>query len=395
MAVGLIVYAWVLFPLLLRVAAGSRPAHAVPKTSDDLPRVAVLFSAFNEETHIAERIRNLLELDYPSDRITFYVGIDGSSDGTYAQAVHAAGDDPRVRIHGFDENRGKVAVLRELVAAVDGAAGEGDGDVLVFTDANTQFAPDAVRRMVSHFQDPAVGGVCGRLVFVDHAGVATDEGIYWQWENRLKKRESALDSCLGANGAIYAIRRELFWRDIPANTIIDDFVIGMKVRERGFRVLYDPRAVACEELPETVRDEWGRRVRIGSGGFQALVSCRACLAPRYGVFAWFFWSHKVFRWVTSHLLAAALLFAAPLSQTGEGWMQGVAAGTLLSLSFFTLVATVGHWLGAGSSRSASLVRPFTYFCVINAALFAGSVRFFRGGLAGTWSRTARTRTGCV
>src|SRR6185503_6079299 len=117
---------------------------------------------------------------------------------------------------------------------------------------------------------------------LEPSGGKTDESVYWKFETWLKTRESELDSCLGANGAIYAIRARLFWASIPPNTIIDDFVIGMKVREQGYRMLYEPRAIALEELPPEVAHEWKRRVRIGAGDYQAIRLCRACLSPSFG-----------------------------------------------------------------------------------------------------------------
>jgi cellulose synthase/poly-beta-1,6-N-acetylglucosamine synthase-like glycosyltransferase len=243
------------------------------------------------------------------------------------------------------------------------------------------FDPQAVRRLVAPLREPRVGGVCGRLVFHKPAGGVTDEGVYWRLENRLKEYESAWDSCLGANGAIYAIRPELFWDALPDNTIVDDFVIGMKVREQGYRFLFAPAAEAHEELPATVAGEWKRRVRIGAGDYQALVLCRRCLAPGFGRFAWMFWSHKVLRWFTPHLLA--LVAALALAQ--YPFATAVALGAVL------LAGAAGY---AGRNVRGAWIRPFqlgAYFLAMQAALAAGFVRFCRGGLAGTWERTERGR----
>jgi cellulose synthase/poly-beta-1,6-N-acetylglucosamine synthase-like glycosyltransferase len=231
---------------------------------------------------------------------------------------------------------------------------------LVFTDGPPQVAGDAV-------ENPSA------------------EGVYWRWETKLKTDESTLDSCLGANGAIYAIRPELFWRGIPANTIIDDFVIGMKVREQGFRVIYEPDAIAYEELPNAA-DEWRRRVRIGAGDYQSLRSCSALLGPRYGCFAWSFWSHKVLRWFTPHLMLLAVAAAAVrVTVAGSGGFTGLCAlATLFGFAALCLAA----W-----SYSLGITLPDKgkahHFLMMQAALLRGFLRYLRGGLKGSWDRTPR------
>jgi len=393
-------YAWLVYPLLLAAVGRRRAAHERAAGDAALPRVAVLLSAHNEEACVRPRIENLLALDYPPDRLKIHVGSDGSTDRTAEAARAAAARDGRVVVREFAVNRGKVAVLKEMVSAESGEHGASQAgaceaagaECLVFTDANTVFRPDALRRLVRHFSDPQVGAVCGRLLlrrgkrplpassgsnaFNDlndfNGSNDSPEGAYWRLENRLKEWESALDSCLGVNGAIYAMRPELFWREVPDNTLVDDFVLGMKVRERGKRVLYEPRAIAEEELPE-IGAEWVRRVRIGAGDYQALMLCRRCLLPRYGRFAWMFWSHKVLRWFTPHILLAAAVCAA----AGAGIGSRTGSLVLAGLALFGLCAI-----------------PFAacrHFLAMQAALFAGFVRFCRGNLRGAWKRTPRGR----
>ena len=375
--VAVLAYAWVGFPLLLELLAGCGRRRADEPSRGGQPlRLAVLFS-------VAERIHNVLGCECLDVKPTVLVGVDGATDGTAVSASAVAASHPNVHVHVFEENRGKVAVLKDLVRCA------GSADILVFTDANTDFRPDALGKLRRHFSDPAVGGVCGRLVFLDHDGVETHENVYWRWENRLKMLESRLDSCLGANGAIYAIRRDLFPADLPDNTRIDDFVIGMKVREQGRRMLYDPEAVATEELPATVHDEWVRRVRIGSGAYQAIRLCRRCLLPRYGTFAWLFASHKILRWITPHLMlaGAALVLLLELGPFASNlFVHCVSTAYLLLLGCALLDRALPV---LRRCRAAMPVRVAAYFVVIQAALFAGFVRFCRGDLKGTWRRTRR------
>jgi len=289
-----------------------------------------------------------------------------------------------------------VAVLRDLVGV---AESQYKADILIFTDANTRFQRDALKRLLIPMQDATVGGVCGRLVLDDSSEQpVTHEPLYWRWEARLKQMESRLDSCLGANGAIYALRCGLFWKDVPPNTIVDDFVLGMKVREAGYRMIFAPDAVAEEALPD-VADEWRRRVRIGAGDFQALGLCRACLSPRYGRFAWMFWSHKVLRWLTPPMGLLAVAAAALLSVWGRSLVPPIADARLFladSVVLVVLAALLAAGLGALLRRFSRdrrrWARPFVawhYFMLMQLALLVGFVRFCRGNLQGSWDRTAR------
>ena len=387
---AVLAYAWAAYPFLI-LLMGVRRRKAVEQDVVSPPNTAVLLAAHNEEAQIERRLRNLASL-VPSPE-AIHLGVDGSTDRTAQIARDVATIDHRVHVHEFSERRGKSAVLRDLVSA----CGE-DPSVLVFTDANTFFRPDSLEHLLAPFADSDVGGVCGRLVFgTDTAGGGsagpTSEGFLWRWETRLKEGESRLDSCLGANGAIYAIRRELFWEDLPSNTVVDDFVIAMKVREQGYRMVFEGGAVADEDLPST-SGEWVRRVRIGSGDFQALVLCRRCLCPGYGAFAWMFFSHKVLRWFTPHLM---LLFGigSVLLLLRHGWcdagVRGSMGGSLGTLAVGVSLAlwAVGRALRQVPARWAAPFRFVDHFMTIQSALFVGFLRFCAGDLKGYWRRTQR------
>ncbi len=397
-------YAWLLYPFLLKVAASGKASEgaatdtpwpeqqertaALPDPSFLFARAVILISAYNEATDIEQRLINLGEQDFPKDRFSVYVGVDGATDATETAArsgaarVAALGLTVHVVVHPV--RRGKVSMLKTLAARALQEVPDVEG--LVFTDANTFFKHDALRRLLALFSDPRVGGVCGRLVLDSPppANVPEDpghasEGRYWTWENRLKTWESRLDSCLGANGAIYVVRAGLFPDELPDNTIVDDLVIGMKVREQGYRMLYEPAAVAHELLPATSA-EWRRRIRIGAGDFQALGLCRRCLSPRYGWFAWIFLSHKVLRWLTPHFLLAAWGMAAlGLLRTGVAGINGM----------FFLLAAAGGPLAILALRLGRHRHAVDYLVAMQAALLVGSIQWMRGGLRGDWERTPR------
>jgi len=382
LGLGLPLYAYVAYPVLVFVLAAfvqaARDLSYLLRRTDrrsrnvQWPSVSILIAAYNEEAVIGRTISSALAQDYPGDRLEVIIGSDASTDGTVpvAEEYSARG----VRVMAFPCRRGKMAVISDCAARAL-------GDILIFTDANTVLSPDSVRNLARHFHDPRVGAVCGELRLLTSAGLAAAEGVYWHYEVILKILESRLNAVLGANGAIYAVRREIFPR-LRENLITDDFVIPMKVRARGFRVVYDPEAVAFEAAPAAVSDEFRRRVRIGAGNWQALGDCSSLLLPWKGFVSVAFWSHKVLRWLTPFLLVAA--FAANLALLGRPFWNGVFA---IQLAFYGSAA-----LGYGLRRlhlPGGPLKLATYFAAINAALALGLLKGVLGLQRPAWQRTAR------
>lgn len=381
---AVLVYTWLVYPILVLALARRRPAMTVfPDVNPVENPVYIFVAAYNEEQVIAERLCNLEAACAGFAGVRILVGDDCSDDRTAAITEAWAQTHPQVSLLRAERRGGKTAMLKRLFATLPV---EKDA-AIVFTDANTRFAPDALGKLLAPLADPKVGGVCGRLVFTGARQEPVMENYYWRAETLLKEAESRIDSCLGANGAIYAIRNRLFWTVIPDSTIVDDLVIGLKIREQGYRMIYAHDAVAYETAPREP-DEWRRRVRIGAGDYQALALCRRCLHPRCGVFAWAFWSHKVLRWFTPHLLAA--LFAMSLfclirlpagdwraHLLGWGWGGAIAASLVGFLS-----QTPANALGRAC-------RLWAHFIAMQAALVIGFCKFCKGGLKGTWERTGR------
>ena len=391
-----LVYTWICYPAILCALAlenrrSQKKLNPLSFPNDEsipFPSVSILLSAYNEEKQIDERIKNLLDLDYPKSKIDIWIGVDRSEDLTLNICEGWSKRENRINVLEFTFRRGKIAILKALVE-------ESKSAILIFTDANTFFKSDAIKKLVSHFKNPSIDGVCGRLVFIGEK----EENVYWRFENRLKEMESFLDSCLGANGAIYAIRRNLFWSEIPDNTIVDDFVIGLKVREQGGRFVYEPQAVAEENLPST-EDEWGRRTRIGAGDYQSIFFCYTCLFPKYKKFAWIFWSHKVLRWFTPHVfvvLFAASIFVLCHSDLSGGlvylnisnFLAGISTSILLIISVNAILIRVLKDCPFVEQRFFRFMRLVDHFFTMQAALIGGFIRFCRGDLKGYWSRTSR------
>ena len=375
---ALVAYSYVGYPVLIwglaRIFGRSdEPSGIVER---DPPTVSLLIAAHNEEEVIEGRLRNALAMDYPAGKLQVAVASDGSTDGTAPLVRRFAGRG--VLLLEFPTRRGKAAVLNAAVPELT-------GEILLLTDANTMIEPAAVRRLARWFHDPEVGVVCGRLVLTDPETGANADGLYWKYETFLKRCEARLGALLGANGAIYAIRKELY-TPIPDGTIVDDLVIPLLARLRtGCKLVYDAEAIAREETAPDVEAEFRRRVRIGAGGFQSLALIGGLLDPRRGWVAFAFISHKVLRWFGPFFLIGLFVGSYGL----RTWP--VFRTLLLVQAAFYLASALSSVL---PSRVASWkpLKLATLFTSMNAALLVGFERWLLGKQKGIWERTARPRT---
>jgi cellulose synthase/poly-beta-1,6-N-acetylglucosamine synthase-like glycosyltransferase len=383
-SVGLLLYTYLGYPLIL-IWLGSLEqlrrdlrfgiARRTRRASRDIanpPRVSIVFAAHNEERVIAGKMENCAQLDYPVESLEILVGCDGCTDGTAALA-RAAGL-PNVSVYEFSERSGKPAILNKLLPLAS-------GEIVLFCDANTELEPDAIRAVVRHFTRPEIGCVCGELRLRSR-GQASGEHLYWRFETLLKFFESRLNMLVGANGALFAIRRSLF-APIPPDGIVEDFLIAMNVRAAGYRVLYDPEAIGWEEVAANARHEFKRHVRIGTGNFHALRHTWRMLNPRAGGLALAFWSHKVCRWIVPMVLVSAQISAAMLAREP---VYGAAATVGAAL---VLLAWHGYRLDLRAQYWAPASIPYVFLST-NLALLLGLLGCLRGSQSIVWTPTART-----
>jgi cellulose synthase/poly-beta-1,6-N-acetylglucosamine synthase-like glycosyltransferase len=331
----------------------------------DLPALTLVVPAHNEAAVLPRKLENLARLDYPRDKLEVVFVSDGSTDGT-DEILAAAPGVRRVRV---PSRSGKSNALNRGVAVAS-------HEVLVFSDASTLFAPDAVRQLVRHFVDPQVGVACGMLGFEGGAEFQQTEGVYWRYEKALRVMEARLGATLTASGAIYALRRAA-WRPLAPDVMIDDFVVPLNARRAGYAVVFDPEARASEVAEESVRDEFTRRVRLAVGSFRALGELLRTPLPAFTAFAFF--SHKLLRWVLPLLMLALLLASAALAA-----QPVYLAALVLQLLFYA-------WALAGflfRERMApvrySLIGYF--LLAINLAFLVGFVRFLSGRQEVRWKR---------
>ena len=372
---GLLLYTYVGYPALLWLLNRFMP-QADDRRSEptEWPHVSILLSAYNEERVIAERMQNFLHLVYPRERLEILVGSDGSTDRTceIVETYQACG----IRLVKFGRRRGKACVLNDLVS-------QARGEIVVLTDANTFFHADAVRELIKAlWRYPSACAVVGRLDLRCSLTAGNLDGVYWQYETRIKMLESRFGCVLGANGAIYAFRRERY-EPLPHEAIIDDFLIPVLMRMRsGGRVFFVPTAMAWETSPEKVGDEFRRRVRIGAGDLQALLWTWRLLLPWKGMVAVAYFSHKVLRWLGPWFMVVG--FMANLWLLDVPFFQVLFIGQLVMYGLALGATLVHHVPILGKAATGA-----RYFLVLNAALLLGFVRFASGLARPTWDTTPR------
>ena len=369
---GAILYTHLGYPLLLigvaRVKKERRPfkPRGASSASDDLPTVSLIVPAYDEEDVIADKVANALALDYPRDRLQIIVASDGSTDAT-AECARAAGASLVLDL----PPGGKVAALN---AAAEQAAGE----ILAFSDANSVWARDALRRLVAPFADPAIGYVCGQVRFLDPDGNNL-EGAYWRYEMAVREAESALAGVTAGNGAIYAVRRDAYIPLAPSGS--HDLSFPFRLAKRRLRSLYAPAARAEEKMVPTIEGEFARKRRMMVGLWD-IVAGEGMLSPRRypPLYAFEVFSHRLLRYLSPLLHLVALVANAFLLD--DGWFYRLAFALQLGL---IAAALLGRVLPFAPFRIAR------YYALATTSIAAGLWDRFRHGAGGRWEKAAGTR----
>ena len=373
-AAVLLAYVWVGYPLLLRLLRG-RDAPESESWGDTTPRLSVIVAAYNEADCIRAKLDGTLAQLYPAQRLEVIVVSDGSSDGT--DAIVRAHPDRRVRLLRQDPRAGKSAALNRGVAAAR-------GDVLVFTDANALFAPDALAALAAPFADPLVGVVSGQGLYgsvdVDARVVA---GAYARYEAAIKVGESALGFLASTDGAIYAMRRSLY-ADLEPNEV-NDLLHPIQAILAGTLSRFAPAAYTVEPPSTGGTQEFRRHVRIVAQGMHLLRRWLPRLVARRQWRAlWMLLSHRLLRWATAPALLTLLVANVATVERG-----GLYALTLAGQAIFYALVLAGGLADRAGRSLGPLALPY-YFCVVAAAQMAGLVRFLRGGAQAVWSPTGGT-----
>jgi glycosyltransferase involved in cell wall biosynthesis len=355
------------YPAAMGVLARLRPRPV--RKAEITPSVAVVVSAHDEEPVIRRRLENLLELDYPADRLVIVVASDGSTDGTDVIVEEIAAQEPRVRLLQCPRE-GKVAAQHRSVR-------ETASDVLAFTDANTEWKPDALRLLVNNLADPEVGYVCGQLRLESPDG-ANLEGVYWRYEMWVRAQESACSSITAGNGAIYAVRRDAYVEDDPK--FGHDFGFPYLMEQAGRRAVYEPSAIAVEKPAAEPEDEYGRKVRTIARALGHILTGRMFRRTRPLYMAELI-SHRVLRYSTGLLHMGLLVSNVALLGRAPFYRIFLA----LQLGGFGLAAAGRARLPVPGARLAY------YYYVVTKATVAALVRYLRSGTPQMWDKAKGTR----
>lgn len=366
----MLVYVYGGFVLLTALVARlrRRPVRKAPVT----PEVTVIIAAWNEEQTIAERLENLLQLEYPRERLEIIVASDGSTDAT--ERVVAGYLARGVRLLSC-KRRGKVFALNDAAAAAQ-------GEILVFSDANIRFEKTALLRLVENFADPEVGAVCGNKVYAptrDGESSSRGERMYWQFDKWVKQLESAIGSTVSADGAIYAMRRSLYER-IEVGDVTDDFAISTLAVKKGYRLVFEPRALAYEAPLAEAQREFSRKVRLMNRGLRSVILRRDLLNPlRHGYYAVALFSHKVLRRLVPVFLI--LLLGSNLFIYDAGLVYTLALAA--QLSFYAL-AVAGYLLRHRRSGHFKILYIPFFYCLANCAALLATLELIAGKRIAMW-----------
>jgi len=376
---ALIIHSYLVYPaILLILARNKKENEEVFAPEDKLPFVSVILSVFNEEEVIREKLRSVFKTNYPENRFEMLIGSDGSTDKTNQIMRLFSIEESSIRFFAYRDRKGKSNVLNRLQK-------EANGEILILTDAKVFFTPDLIFNLVKHFRNKSIGLVGANIVNkrTDSSGISIQEWSFMSREIDLKHKEGLIwGNTMGAYGACYAIRHELF-EPVPEGYSVDDFYITMKVLEKKYRCILEKTAVCYENVSNRIIEEFRRRIRISAGNYQNLRSFGKLLWPPYTALSFSLLSHKVLRWIGPFLLllliiANIFLFKVNLFYRVALIIQGI----LMVIPFL-------DYLLRKLNIHIVFLRFIAHFYSMNLALLAGFFKFMKGSETNVWQPTQR------
>ena len=367
----LVIYIYLGYPILVKLLA--RSGSAVTKNDEDLPSLSILIAAYNEEKCIETTIKNKQQLDYPSDKLEILVVSDESEDQT-DQIVQRLAEQSSIPIKLVRQvpRAGKTSGLNLIVP-------EASGDILVFSDANSIYAKDALQKLARNFWDPRVGYVTGKMVYTNPDGSLVGDGCssYMKYENWLRECETKIGSVVGVDGGVDAMRRSLY-EPLRADQL-PDFVQPLKVVEKGYRVIYEEEALLKEEALDDSDREYSMRVRVSLRALWAMHDMRALFNPRnFGMFSVQMISHKLLRYLAFIPLVVCFVSNLFLLSSGAIYTLSMVAQVV----FYFLA-----WKGKAKLGQANTPSYFTlpyYFSLLNVACAHATWRYLKGEKQVIW-----------
>ena len=343
------------------------------------PKVTLFITAYNEEDVVKEKMKNCMELDYPKDKLEIVWVTDGSTDHTNELLTNY----PLVKVYHHPTRKGKTAAMNHGIKHVQ-------NPFVIFTDANTIINPDAIKNIISCFENPKVGCVAGekRVKSSPQSGVASNgEGLYWKYESCLKKWDSELYSTVGAAGELFAIRTPLY-EFMPEDTLLDDFILSMRITLKGYIIAYCDKAYACESGSANMKEEEKRKIRIAAGGLQAIGRLKPLFNIfKYGILTFQYLSHRVLRWSIAPI---ALFLIMPLNVILISYRPIFYSILLILQLIFYTAGVYGYYMAQHSIKNKLLYIPY-YFLFMNVNVIKGYIYLQKrkGQTTGSWEKAQR------
>ena len=341
----------------------------------NIPNVDVIVSAYNEEGVIQRKLESTFLSNYPKGKYSLIIGSDKSDDRTNQIIEEYSKNEERVHFYSYETRRGKPSVVNDLVK-------ESKAEILILTDADTFFYPDSITELIMPFSDPKVGGVQANIISLldEDSEVLDQELMYNKIEFDTKNGESIKGAVIGAHGACYAIRRELY-EQVPENFSVDDFFIFMSILSKGFKTVFAPKAIAEMKVSGNAEIQFNRKVRMGAGNFRNLLHFRRLLKPSNGFLAYAFFSHKAIRWIGPFLLILLMWTNVKLANESTLWTIVLQCQILIyALAIFDYIFLKGK-------IKINILRSIRHFVFMNLAFLVGFVKFIFNKDRGTWQNT--------
>lgn len=374
-------YAVLLFLMVQAKALFNKKKEGRLPSGRQLPDVCLFVTAYNERDCIEQKVANSFSLNYPKEKLQYIWVTDGSDDGSPEKLRQY----PELEVYHLDERRGKMHAMNRGMQFVR-------TPIVVFSDSNTLLGHNSVMEIVSEFGNPAVGCVAGEKRIVEKASdgaAGAGESLYWKFESRIKKLDSDLNSAVGAVGELFAIRSELFEK-VEEDTLLDDFIISLRIAMKGYKIAYAPGAYAIETASASVSEEMKRKIRIAAGGVQALARLKPLLNPfRFGLLSFQYISHKALRWTIAPLALFGLFLVNFLILFPDNFRESGFFSVFFYIQLFMyLVAFGGRLFERRKTRIKIAFVPY-YFLSMNYAAIAGWFRFLSGKQSVKWEKAKR------
>ena len=360
-----------------RILCHKKPVDNLPEFE---PEVTLLIAAYNEKDFVDQKIKNSYDLEYPSEKLHMIWVTDGSDDGTPEELRKYDG----VEVYHLPQRNGKIGAINRGIQFVK-------TPIVVFCDANTLLGKESIRRIVRLFRDPKVGCVSGEKrihTFEKDAAASAGEGLYWKYESKLKKWDAELYSVVGAAGELFAIRTELY-SEVERDTLLDDFIISLRIAQKGYTIQYDPEAYAIETASANVKEELKRKIRISAGGIQSVIRLKSLLNVfKFGTLSFQYISHRVLRWTLAPLSLLLLIPVGLILALGERTDPGLYTLLFFLQILFYISALIGWYLENRMLRVKLLFVPY-YFLIMNLSVYLGFIRYLKRSQSVNWERAKR------